>query len=183
MRSSVGQAKPRNCDLIMCRNDKNLLVDICNSNFACYEFLMTQSISSQEIHRYSITILEHHLDFLGHVNNATYFELLEEARWDMITRLGFGVTEIKASCIGPVVLEARIQYKRELTLRQKITIETKFVSVKSSIFKIHQVIKNDSQQICCEADFASCFLDLTQRKIAMPPKTWLNAVGIEDIGS
>ena len=37
----------------------------------------------------SIVISEAHLDSFGHLNNARYLELFEQARWDLITEGGF----------------------------------------------------------------------------------------------
>ena len=37
------------------------------------------------VHEYALVIREQHLDTFGHVNNAKYLEILEEARWDLIT--------------------------------------------------------------------------------------------------
>ena len=59
------------------------------------------------IHLYDLVIHERHLDTFGHVNNATYLDLLEEARWDLITRNGFGLDEIKRLQLGPTILEIR----------------------------------------------------------------------------
>ena len=42
-----------------------------------------------------LMVQETHLDFLGHMNNATYLEILEQARWEMITDRGFGIKEIQ----------------------------------------------------------------------------------------
>jgi thioesterase-3 len=139
---------------------------------------MTLKITSANVHQYCITILEHHLDFLGHVNNAIYFQILEEARWDMMTTQGCGVAEIKANNIGIVVLEVHIRYKRELTLRQKITIKTKIVSLNKSILKLNQTIIDEAHEIYCEADFTCGFFDLAQRKLALPSQHWVNAFGL-----
>jgi thioesterase-3 len=139
---------------------------------------MALNTTSTKIHQYFITILERHLDFFGHVNNATYFQLLEEARWDMITAQGCGVAEIKSNNIGPVVLEVHIRYKREITLRQGITIETQLISLKGSILKLHQTIVNEAHEICCEADFICGFFDLAQRKLTLPSKRWINAFSL-----
>ena len=49
------------------------------------------------IFEYPLVILERHLDMLGHVNNATYLEIFEEARWDFIERRGHGLKNIMAS--------------------------------------------------------------------------------------
>ena len=46
------------------------------------------------VHEYELLIHEAHLDTFGHVNNAKYLEVLEEARWDFITRNGYGLDEV-----------------------------------------------------------------------------------------
>ena len=43
------------------------------------------------VHDYQLVIREQHLDTFGHVNNAKYLEILEEARWDLITGNGYGL--------------------------------------------------------------------------------------------
>ena len=43
----------------------------------------------------SIVIREEHLDTFGHVNNARYLEIFEQARWDFITDNGFGLDYIE----------------------------------------------------------------------------------------
>ena len=53
-------------------------------------------------------ITEIHLDSFGHVNNAMYLQLLEEARWDFIHKRGFGLGVIQEKKIGPVILDLSI---------------------------------------------------------------------------
>ncbi len=48
-------------------------------------------------HEYQLLIHEGHLDSFGHVNNATYLNLFEEARWDWITARGYGLKEMGAA--------------------------------------------------------------------------------------
>ena len=40
-----------------------------------------------EVFEYELVIKECHLDSFGHVNNAIYVQLYEEARWDFITKM------------------------------------------------------------------------------------------------
>ena len=47
------------------------------------------------IFEYQVLIQEVHLDSFGHVNNAAYVMLYEEARWDFITKQGFGLDYIQ----------------------------------------------------------------------------------------
>jgi hypothetical protein len=60
-------------------------------------------------HTYELLIHEQHLDTFGHVKNTAYLQILEEARWDLITRNGYGLEEVHRRRIGPVVLEARLR--------------------------------------------------------------------------
>src|SRR6185437_11302440 len=84
-------------------------------------------------HQYHLTILEHHLDTFGHVNNAAYLEILEEARWEMVTQNGYGIDKIRETGLGPVILEIKIQFHRELKLREKITVESHITSHEGKI--------------------------------------------------
>lgn len=127
-------------------------------------------------HRYSITILEKHLDTFGHVNNATYLEMLEEARWDWITRNGYGVEQVQTIGLGPVVLDIHITFKRELRLRKEVFIESKLESYRGKIAKIVQKIVDKDDTVCCQAEFTFGLFDLKQRKLVMPTSEWLAAL-------
>ena len=67
----------------------------------------------------SIIIREGHLDTFGHVNNARYLELFEQARWDLITDNGFGLDYVKSSGTGPVILELTLRFVWEGRLRHR----------------------------------------------------------------
>jgi acyl-CoA thioester hydrolase len=130
-----------------------------------------------KIHYYSKTILEPHLDVFGHVNNAVYLEILEEARWDMITQNGYGLEQVMETGLGPVLLEVHLKFKKELRLRQTISIETTVGSFDKVVCVIHQEIKNEKGEICCIADFRSALFDLKRRKLVPPSQEWLKAIG------
>ena len=49
---------------------------------------------------YELLIREQHLDSYGHVNNATYVSLFEEARWELITRKGYGYQHVHKIGLG-----------------------------------------------------------------------------------
>ena len=54
----------------------------------------------ENLFEYPVIIREQHLDSYGHVNNATYLQLAEEARWEMMHQLAgldlFGLHEMGA---------------------------------------------------------------------------------------
>jgi YbgC/YbaW family acyl-CoA thioester hydrolase len=130
-------------------------------------------------HDYSLMIQEQHLDTFGHVNNAAYLQILEEARWDLITRNGYGLDEVHRLKIGPVVLEVRLRFKRELRNRQRVTIRSRVESYTGKVGKLEQHIVDDAGHVCCEAVFTVGLLDLAARKLIPPTQQWLAALGLE----
>ncbi len=131
-----------------------------------------------EIHTYPITILEAHLDTFGHVNNAKYLEILEEARWDFITSRGFGMKKILETGQGPVILEINMKFIKEIKLRQRVMIESQTVSVDRLVAKLRQKILNESGEVMFEATLIFGFFDTKARKLIRPTDEWLQAIGI-----
>lgn len=127
---------------------------------------------------YPLTILERHLDTFGHVNNATYLEILEEARWDIIAKRGYDIPAIKAKKIGPVILGFTVRFTRELTLRENIRVETQTVSYVKKIATMQQNIYNDAGALCFEATLTMGLMDMTARKLILPTADWLQAIGM-----
>ena len=130
-----------------------------------------------KVFKYELLIKEHHLDTFGHVNNATYLALLEEARWELLNAHGFGLKEIRARKMGPVVLECQIKFLRELTLRQSITIESQVLSYEKKIAVMRQDILDEQGTLCSRAKLTFGFFDLKARKLILPSGEWLSAIG------
>lgn len=133
-----------------------------------------------KVFTYQTLIREFHLDTFGHVNNAVYLQLFEEARWEYITIAGYGVEKVHRDQIGPVALEATIKYRKELKLREKITIETRFASRPNRLsFILEQAIKNEEGKIAATLVITLGIMDFKARKLMTPPQDWLKAMGGE----
>src|SRR3984885_14489467 len=104
-----------------------------------------------KIFSYPIMIKETYLDTFGHVNNAMYLTLFEQARWDFITKNGYGLKKIQETGIGPTILQIKLTFLKELRLREKITIETQLLSYEKKIGKLFQKMIRDGE-VCCEAE-------------------------------
>lgn len=128
---------------------------------------------------YELIIKENHLDSFGHVNNAVYLQILEEARWEFITEFGYGLNEIHKIGKGPVILEVNVKFIKELKLREKIKIETQCTDLQSKVLHLEQKILNEKQEVCTAAFFVLGFFDLHKRKIINQSPEWLHAVGVE----
>src|SRR4051812_17059272 len=99
---------------------------------------------SDKVFEYETVIREGHLDTLGHVNNAVYLDLFEEARWDLITQGGYGLEEVKKRQKGPVILEVNVKFRKELHLREKILIRTRVLEMGSKIGRLEQILLNEA---------------------------------------
>ncbi len=131
------------------------------------------------MHKYQTKIIEHHLDTFGHVNNATYLEIFEDARWDLITGNGFGLQEIQSSQIGPVILEVNLKFIRELKNRDEITITSEILDHTNRTVRMKQKIINSDNLVAAEAIFVFALFDLKNRKIIEPTPLWKKAIGLE----
>lgn len=127
---------------------------------------------------YEMTILEHHLDTFGHVNNARYIEIFEQARWDLITKNGFGLKEVLEKKIGPVILELKCRFAREVRLREKIRVETTLLSYEKKIGKLSQKMFNSKNVVASEAEFTIALWDTVARKLITPTPEWMKAIGL-----
>ncbi|MEE9218644.1 MAG: acyl-CoA thioesterase [Acidobacteriota bacterium] len=127
---------------------------------------------------YETVVRETQLDSFGHINHAWYFQLFEDARWDMITQNGYGIDKIKKTGLGPTILQIKIRYREELQVRQRIRIESQCVSYKRTIGTLVQRMFNETGDVCCTAEFIIGLLDINRRKLVAPNEAWKRAMGI-----
>lgn len=125
---------------------------------------------------YSVKILETYLDVFGHMNNTMYLTLLEEARWDYITKNGYGLKEIHKTGLGPVILEIKLCFLKELLLRDEVVIETSVISYDRKIGRLMQKMLRNGE-VCSTAEIKIGLFSLKERKLVTPTPEWLKAIG------
>ncbi len=131
--------------------------------------------SERKEYQYKLQIRERHLDTFGHVNNATYLEIFEEARWEMIEKAGWGLEEIKKKKVGPVILEINIKYQKEVLNREFVTVLTRLLERKNKkITLIKQEIINEKGELTTTIELTLGFMDLEKRMLIIPPQSWNN---------
>jgi acyl-CoA thioester hydrolase len=132
------------------------------------------------IHEYTLKILEQHLDTFGHVNNATYLALYEEARWDLLNKNNSGIEEILKHKIGPVLLDLHLTFKAELKNREEI----KIISQARTKMKNQYVMVLDQKMLKSSGKTASILelsvglMNLETRKLIIPTAEWKKALGV-----
>ena len=137
---------------------------------------------SNPIFEYEFQVLEHHLDTFGHVNNAKYLELYEQARWDFITKNNLGLKEIMSTKIGPVLLEANITFKAELKNREviKVVSQARPEMRNKYIMVMDQKMIKEDGKVASTLTLSVGLMDLAQRRLIAPTTEWLNALGLEE---
>jgi len=129
---------------------------------------------------YKLTIKEHHLDTFGHVNNAVYLTLYEEARWELITQRGYSLKVVQEKAQGPVILDLQLKFLKELHLREEITIQTEFIDYTGKIGHLKQTMINSRGEACSEITMTYGLFDLKARKLITPTPEWQKVIGVSN---
>lgn len=130
---------------------------------------------------WSFQVLESHLDIFGHMNHANYLEMFEQARWEFITKRGYGLNKILQTQIGPTILDASIRYKRELRLREKIKIESICPEYKGKIGKVFQRMIKENGEEAATLEITVGLFDMRTRRLISATDEWLFALGAEAV--
>lgn len=133
---------------------------------------------SAQLHKYPLLIQESHLDTFGHINNATYLQIYEQARWDLITNNGYGVKEIQVTRQSPIILEVNLKFLKEILLRETITVTTEIVKYEGKIAQLLQKMLKANGEVASQALFTFGLFDLTTRKLIDPTPAWKKAIGL-----
>lgn len=128
---------------------------------------------------YETVVQEAHLDSFGHLNNARYLELFEQARWDIINSNGYGLKKIQETQQGPLILEAHLRFLKELHARDKIKISVECTEYNGKIGKLKQEIFNEKNEVCAELIIVLGLFDLKARRLIPPTEDWKKAVGLK----
>jgi thioesterase-3 len=119
-------------------------------------------------HSTIIKVRGYHCDYYGHVNNARYLEMLEEARWQYL-EAGLELSYWKDRGLGFVVVSVTINFLRPAIpgIDLEITSETTKLEGRNGV--IHQeVINRQSGKTVANADVTFAVIDLnTGRAKAM----------------
>ena len=125
-----------------------------------------------------IVISETTLDMFGHVNNAAYLTLFEQARWEILATNGYGVKDIMRTGHGPTILEVRLQFKREIRARDKINVRSFVTNQVGKITYLRQIMVKESGEEAAIADFVVGLFDVKARKLIDPTAEWKKMMGI-----
>jgi len=109
-----------------------------------------------------IAVRGYHEDRFGHVNNARYLELLEDARWEHLEERGLNATFLKEHGIFPVVVRLSIAYRRPASAGDVLDITADVVRLGRRKIVIGQkALLVPSREVVVEAEVTAVLLDET----------------------
>ena len=95
-------------------------------------------------HETTFPIRTFHTDSFGHVNNAKYLELLEEARWRYAEDNGL-MTLLEQANLGFIIIDMRLRFRDEVVEGDRITVSTQLLTLGSSSGEVEQLVRKEGQ--------------------------------------
>lgn len=86
-----------------------------------------------------------HTDAFGHVNNARYLEILEEARWQYAEEIGL-IELLRASELGFIIMDLRIQFRRPVTEGDSICVQTQLITLGTASGEVLQTVNQSHEK-------------------------------------
>jgi thioesterase III len=123
-------------------------------------------------YRYETLVKESMLDVMGHLNHALYLTIFEEARWDICAAQGMTIEKMQERGIGLVIIEAHIQYRKEVRARDQLVIRTRFTDVERKIWRVEQHMEKIDGTPCAHLHLKGGMFDLKQRKMLLADREW-----------
>lgn len=123
-------------------------------------------------YRYETVVKESMVDSMGHLNHASYLTVFEEARWDICTAQNMTIEKMQERGIGLVVIEANIQYRREVRAGDHLVIRTRFMDVHRKLWRVEQTMENAAGTVCSTVQIKGGMFDLKERKMLLADREW-----------
>lgn len=127
--------------------------------------------SPPHVHR--VEVSHAHLDELGHLNNARYFEFFEAGRTAWYDEAG-----LLAACraaghphCDTAVVSIRCDFARECRLGERLTVATWPERIGNKSFAVMQRLLKEGGELSAEAVVTSVVMDLDTRQAIALPRT------------
>ncbi|MBC8214507.1 MAG: acyl-CoA thioesterase [Candidatus Marinimicrobia bacterium] len=107
---------------------------------------------------YKRRIFSYECDIYGHLNNAEYLKLFEEARSEALTEIGYSLSKLKNLDIALYITNANVDFIKEIGLDSQVIIHSKMTKVSRVLFYWYQKIVNENGNICSKVEISGAFV-------------------------
>ncbi len=112
------------------------------------------------------------MDFNQHMRNAAYLGASEDCRMKFLDSAGFGIATLMKLRLGPVVLEDRLVYRKELALLEPFRVELALAAITDDGRRMklrNTFVRTRDGAIAAVVESVVLWLDLNERKPVAPP--------------
>jgi len=111
------------------------------------------------------------MDFNQHMANSAFLDYASNTRILFFDSVGFTARTFAELRIGPVVLDDRLVYRREIRLLEAFTVgfQTVALSPDGRRFKVRNRFTTESQGLCATVESVGLWFDLAGRQPVVPP--------------
>jgi acyl-CoA thioester hydrolase len=119
------------------------------------------------------------MDFNQHMANSAFLDYASNTRILFFDSVGFTARTFAELRIGPVVLDDRLVYRREVRLLEPFTVDfqTLALSPDGRRFKVRNRFTTEAQGLCATVDSVGLWFDLVERRPVVPPADLQQAFG------
>ncbi|MEZ0315215.1 MAG: acyl-CoA thioesterase [Myxococcota bacterium] len=113
------------------------------------------------------------MDFNQHMRNAAYLGAAEDCRMSFLADRGFTIDTFRAQGFGPVVVEDKLTYKKELRLLEPFEVRIELAASTRDARKMrvrNTIVRDSDKTVCAVVESVILWLDLAARKPRVPPE-------------
>ena len=118
------------------------------------------------------------MDFNSHMRNTAFLDKSADVRMMFFAENGFPMEEFMRRRIGPVILKDEVEYFKEVRLLEplRVTLLSAGLAEDGSRFLIRNEFWREDGKLIARVTSAGGWLDLTSRKLIVPPEALLAAM-------
>jgi YbgC/YbaW family acyl-CoA thioester hydrolase len=111
------------------------------------------------------------MDFMQHMRNAAYLGASEDCRMHFLTANGFSMDTLRARQLGPVVVEDKLTYKRELKLLEPFVVELALAAITRDgrRMNVRNTLVREDGSVAAIVESIVLWFDIAARKPVVPP--------------
>jgi len=118
------------------------------------------------------------MDFNSHMRNTAFLDKSADVRMMFFSENGFPMEEFLRRRIGPVIKSDELEYFKEIQLLEqfRITLRIAGLAEDGSRFLFRNEFKRPDESLIARVTSAGGWLDLSSRKLVVPPSALLTAL-------
>lgn len=111
------------------------------------------------------------MDFNQHMANSAFLDYASNTRILFFDSVGFTGRRFAELRIGPVILEDRLVYRREIRLLETFSVDFQTVALSPDgrRFKVRNRFSTEEQGLCATVEAVGLWFDLDERRPLVPP--------------